>query len=186
MQEDNSKTDPDHSDPHHAVSDHRVRLIVWIGFWLLVLIFVAMFFQRLLDSERNPNTAPETRYSEDAREVVLQRNRFGHYNMTGFINGYEVEFLLDTGATDISIPEHIADKIGLQQLYEMKFETANGLAKGYATRINTVSVGRIELADLNASINPNVDDDTVLLGMSFLKRIEFTQRGGTLILRQYN
>jgi aspartyl protease family protein len=41
------------------------------------------------------------------------------------------------------------------------------------------------LHDLPASINPNVNDDIILLGMSFLKHIEFTQRGDTLILKQY-
>ena len=169
------------SDPNHFI-----KLIVWIGFWVLVLIFVAIFFQKFLDSDRNPNTDPQTRYSEGAREVVLQRNRYGHYNLTGYINGVEVEFLVDTGATNISIPDHIARKIGLKRLHEMMFETANGLAKGFATRLNSVRVGSIELTNLDASINPNVEDDTVLLGMSFLKRIEFTQKGDTLILRQFD
>lgn len=176
MSQDSQPSDP----------NHYIKLLVWIGFWVLILIFVAMFFQRFLDGERNPNTSPDTRYSDGVREVVLQRNRYGHYNLTGYINGQEVEFLVDTGATDISIPDHIAKKMRLKRLYEMKFETANGLAKGFGTRINSVRVGSIELADLDASINPNVDDDTVLLGMSFLKRIEFTQRGDTLILRQYD
>jgi len=168
------------SDPNHFI-----KLMIWIGFWVLILIFVVMFFQKVLDAERNPNTSPETRYNEGAREVVLQRNRYGHYNLTGYINGIEVELLVDTGATDISIPDHIARKIGLKRLREVKFETANGLATGFATRLNDVRVGSIELTDLDASINPNVDDDTVLLGMSFLKKIEFTQRGETLILRQF-
>lgn len=178
--------EPDSFDPHPGDSHHSIKLMMWVGFWVLLLIFGAMFFQRFLDSERNPNTSPETRLSENAREVILHRNRYGHYNLTGYINGTEVEFLVDTGATDISIPAHIAKKIGLQRLHEMKFDTANGVARGYATRIDTVRVGNIELTDLDASINPNVDDDTVLLGMSFLKRIEFSQRDGTLILRQYD
>lgn len=176
MSQDSQPSDP----------NHHIKLLVWIGFWVLVLIFITIFFQKFLDSERNPNTLPQTRYSEGVREVVLQRNRFGHYNLTGYINGQEVEFLVDTGATDISIPDHIARNIGLKRLHEMRFETANGLAKGFATRLNRVRVGSIELTELDASINPNVDDDTVLLGMSFLKRIEFTQKGDTLILRQYD
>ena len=167
-------------DPHYSI-----KLIMWVGFWVLLLIFVAIFFQRFLDTEQNPNQSPETRSSDNTKEVVLQRNRYGHYNMTGYINGVEVEFLVDTGATDISIPAHVANKIGLQRLHEMRFDTANGVAKGYATQINRVRVGNIELTELDASINPNVDDDTVLLGMSFLKRIEFTQRGDTLVLRQH-
>jgi len=165
---------------------HGIKLFFWVGFWILLLIFAAVFFQRVLDSDLNPNTALETRVTDGLREVVLQRNRYGHYNLTGYINNQEVEFLVDTGATTISVPAHLANKIGLQRLYEVEFDTANGLAKGYATRIDSTRIGKIELNDLEASINPNVDDDTVLLGMSFLKRIEFTQRGDTLILRQYD
>ena len=169
-----------------ADQHHSIKLMMWVGFWVLLLVFAAVFFQRFLNNDQNPNRSPETRYSDNGKEVVLQRNRYGHYNLTGYINGAEVEFLVDTGATDISIPAHVASRIGLQRLHEMSFDTANGVAKGYATHINRVRVGSIELTELDASINPNVDDDTVLLGMSFLKRIEFTQRGDTLILRQYN
>jgi len=176
MQEEKPNTDPHSS----------IKLMMWVGFWVLLLIFAAIFFQRFLNNDQNPNRSPETRFSDNGKEVVLQRNRYGHYNLTGYINGAEVEFLVDTGATDISIPAHVASRIGLQRLHEMRFDTANGVAKGYATHINRVRVGSIELTELDASINPNVDDDTVLLGMSFLKRIEFTQRGDTLILRQYN
>jgi len=171
---------------NHPDEHHSIKLFFWVGFWILLLIFAAVFFQRLLDSDKNPNTALETRMADGVREVVLQRNRYGHYNLTGYINNTEVEFLLDTGATNISVPAHLANKIGLQRLYEMDFYTANGMAKGYATRIDSTRVGKIELTDLEASINPNVDDDTVLLGMSFLKQIEFTQKGETLILRQYD
>jgi len=116
---------------------------------------------------------------------VLKRNRQGHYVTTGYINGSPLEFLLDTGATDISIPAHIADKLGLKKLYPIEISTANGIAKAYGTKLKSARIGKIVLRDLKANINPNVDDDTVLLGMNFLKRIEFTQRGDTLILKQY-
>lgn len=176
MQRDNGQPD----------EHYNIRMFFKVGFWLLLFVFAVVFFQRIIDAERNPNTSPATHYNDGAREVVLQRNRYGHYNLTGYINGHEVEFLLDTGATHISIPEHIAKKIGLPKLHEMEFKTANGIAKGFATKIDSVQVGNIKLVQLKADINPNVDDDTVLLGMAFLKRIEFTQRGDTLILRQYD
>ncbi|MGD8783869.1 MAG: TIGR02281 family clan AA aspartic protease [Thioalkalispiraceae bacterium] len=169
----------------HWDSHHNIKLAIWIGFWALLLSMVVLLFEGILESERNPNTNPETAFSDGAREVVLKRNRYGHYNVTGYINGEEVEFLVDTGATDISVPQHIAEQIGLQRLYEVRFDTANGTAMGYATRLASVQIGNIQLQELSASINPNVDDSTVLLGMSFLKKIEFTQRGDTLILRQY-
>ncbi len=164
---------------------NRIRGIIWISFWLLLLGFSVYLFQIWIDKERNPNSNPQTSSAGDVRQVVLKRNRQGHYVTTGFINGSQLEFLLDTGATDISIPQHIAEKIGLKKLYPIEIYTANGIAKAYGTKIKSASIGEIVLHDLKASINPNVDDDTVLLGMNFLKRIEFTQRGDTLILKQY-
>jgi aspartyl protease family protein len=159
---------------------------MWFGFWFLLLGLLAVFFSNWLERERNPNQQVTTQIQQNGvREVILQRNRYGHYNVTGEINGYRVEFLLDTGATNISVPEHIAERIGLKRLYETQFYTANGIAKGYGTKIDRVGIGDITLNDLNASINPNVSDDIILLGMAFLKRIEFTQRGDTLVLRQY-
>lgn len=158
----------------------------WFAFWLLLFALLAMFFDDWLEKERNPNQQVESAIdASGVREVILQRNRFGHYNVTGEINGHTVEFLLDTGATDISVPSSVADKIGLRRLYEVEFYTANGLARGFGTKINEVRVGEIVLSGLKASINPNVDDEVILLGMAFLKQIEFTQRGDVLILRQH-
>lgn len=159
---------------------------MWVGFWLLLMGLLGFIFQDYLDNTRNPNQQLQSQVGEGGvREVVLKRNKYGHYNLTGQLNGQAVEFLLDTGATDISIPDSVARRIGLKRMYEMEFSTANGIARGYGTEVREVRLGDIVLHDLPASINPNVDDDIILLGMSFLKKIEFTQRGDTLILRQY-
>jgi aspartyl protease family protein len=172
------------NDPN-ATQQRRIGGWMYIGFWVLLIGFMMMLFNNWLDHERNPNQQAATRVSGDGvHEVVLKRNRMGHYNVTGTINGHTVEFMLDTGATDIAIPASVAEEIGLQRYGRLQFNTANGVAYGYATRLQQVRVGDIALQDLDASINSNMTDDVVLLGMSFLKKIEFTQRGDTLILRQ--
>ena len=168
-----------------ATEQRRLGGWMYIGFWILLLVFAASLFGRWLDHQRNPNQDVAARITDRGQhEVVLKRNRMGHYNVTGDINGRSVEFMLDTGATDIAIPASLARDLNLQRLGRMQFDTANGVAYGYLTRLDSVRVGNIELHDLSASINPNMGDDMVLLGMSFLKRIEFSQRGDTLILRQ--
>jgi aspartyl protease family protein len=63
-------------------------------------------------------------------------------------------------------------------------QTANGVISGYMTKLQRVSVGDISLDNVSAYINPKERSDDVLLGMSFLKKIEFTQRRDTLILKQ--
>ena len=62
---------------------------------------------------------------------------------------------------------------------------ANGIGTGYATRLDSVRVGEIELRNVSAGVTPGLVTEEILLGMSFLKHIEFTQRGDKLILRQY-
>ncbi|ERI52284.1 hypothetical protein N878_19660, partial [Pseudomonas sp. EGD-AK9] len=62
--------------------------------------------------------------------------------------------------------------------------TANGRATGHRTRLASLRLGDIELRDVAALIAPGMDGDEVLLGMSALQQLEFSQKGGTLVLRQ--
>ena len=84
----------------------------------LGLIALTMFFDGVLQSQSNPNSEPEFNETDNGiKEVVLQRNRQGHYVANGTINGVPVTFLLDTGATDVAIPAAIARRAGLNQGY---------------------------------------------------------------------
>jgi aspartyl protease family protein len=153
--------------------------------WAAGLGLLSLLFSDILEQQRNPNTRLETIQRQDgSREVRLQRNRYGHYLARGTINGQPVEFMLDTGASDVSIPDPVARRIGLQRGIAQFYETANGTIKAYLTRLDTLALGDIELQQLRASINPHMDGETILLGMSALKQLEFTQRGDTLIIRQ--
>lgn len=154
--------------------------------WLALLGLGALFFSDVLERQFNPNQTLETRYSGDGvREVVLQRNRYGHYVSSGSINGEPVTFMLDTGATGVAVPVDVAQRLQLQRGRAYPTQTANGVATSYATTLREVAVGEIALRDVPAAIAPGLADGQVLLGMSFLKHIEFTQRGDTLILRQH-
>jgi len=154
--------------------------------WICALGVLTLFFNMLVDKQHNPNTDLNTELSEDgSRTVTLKRNRSGHYVANGTINGQKVHFLLDTGATTVSVPERISGKLGLERGVEIDTVTANGMTTTYSTEINKITLGNIELHNVRASINPNMVGDEVLLGMSFLKHLEFTQRGNILILKQY-
>ena len=118
------------------------------------------------------------------REVVLERNRQGHYVANGEINGIPVTFLLDTGATDVAIPAEIALEANLVSGLAQQASTANGVVTVYSTRINKLTLGNIVLYNIEASITPSMLGGIILLGMSALQQIEFTQRGATLTLRQ--
>ena len=163
----------------------RFGIGMTIAMWVVVLGLLTMFFQSWQEKQFNPNQQLSMQLGKDGeRELVLNRNRWGHYVASGMINHQPVVFLLDTGASDISVPEDVADRIGLQRGRPVMYQTANGPMRAYATVLEQVSLGAISLNRVRASINPNMPKGEVLLGMSFLKHIEFTQRGDTLTLRQ--
>lgn len=172
---------------HHS---HRnpagMGRVMLIGGWVLGLLLLALIFGNLLEQRRNPNQhVAGAVNAAGVREVILERNRYGHYLAGGLINGQAVEFLLDTGASDVSVPETVASRLELKKGTPLNYDTANGTITAYHTRLPRLSLGNIELHDVRASINPHMEGETILLGMSFLKHLEFTQRGDTLIIRQY-
>lgn len=160
-----------------------------LGKWMLVIAWLAglglltVFFDEQIANQLNPNRDPISSTSQNGTEVRLKRNRMGHYVSGGEINGVAVTFLLDTGATDVSIPFHLKDQLNLQAGRGQMVRTANGSLQVAQTSISELSIGDIRLTDVRANLNPGMQDDEILLGMSALKQLEFTQRGDWLILR---
>ncbi len=157
-----------------------ITTVAWVVFFAMLFFM----FDDLLLQRNNPNQNIVTSIDGYQKEIVLQRNVYGHYISNGAINNYDVVFLLDTGATDVAIPESVANKIGLKKGQTIFIKTANGNAKAYRTRLNSVAIGDITLYDLNATILTNISDEEVLLGMNFLKHLELTQKGELLTIRQ--
>jgi aspartyl protease family protein len=114
--------------------------------------------------------------------VVLQRDRSGHYLAEGQINGQAVVFLLDTGATDVALPEDTARELGLDFGPQVDVMTAAGPMKAWRTRLDSVSVGNITLNNVRAMITRGPMEE-VLLGMSFLKHFTLRQQGEELIIQ---
>ena len=151
--------------------------------FLIAIALMALYFSGLEERKINPNSDPEALVLANAVEVPLERNRYGHYVVTGTINEHEVDFLLDTGATEVVIPEDTANAIGLKKGRRGQAMTAKGPITVRDTRIDTLVIGGIRLHDIDASINPHMTG-AILLGMSALSQVEFTQSGNTLTLRQ--
>ena len=150
--------------------------------WALIMGGLYWYFSDRQAQDNNPNAARVL--NAQSGEVRLLRNRAGHYVADGEINGRRVTFLLDTGATSVALPLALGRELGLKRGAAITLMTANGPATGYETRLSRVKLGGIELADVAAVMSDGLSSDAVLLGMSFLKRVEFTQRGDELILRQ--
>ncbi|HVK54269.1 MAG TPA: TIGR02281 family clan AA aspartic protease [Burkholderiales bacterium] len=166
----------DGHDPHR-----RSRLVMASLAWLIIGVGFFWFFTHWDEMQRNPN--PARILNAQTGELTLKRNAAGHYVADGEINGHGVTFLVDTGASQIAIGQSVARNLKLKLGSELVLETANGRVAGYQTRLDRVRVGPLEARDIRAVVTEGIRDDTVLLGMTFLTRVEFTQRGDTLVLR---
>lgn len=165
--------------------DRRLGTVMMVLAWVAGLALAAQWFSGWEERRRNPNQAPISMQSGQTVEVRLERNRQGHYLANGQINGQSVTFLLDTGATFVAVPASLAERLRLQRGRPIMVNTANGLTESWSTRIDTLQLGDIRLHDVSAGIVPGIMGEDVLLGMSALKQLDFTQRGGELILRQH-
>jgi aspartyl protease family protein len=152
--------------------------------WAAALFLATRFFGEWEQRQENPNTIVASEHGDGYVEVKLASNRDGHFVMTGQINTRPVQFMLDTGATNVAVPEGVAKLLRLERGERVQVSTANGRTDAFRTTLQRLQIGDIVLNNVRALVVPGLDGDQVLLGMSAVKQLEFTQRGGTLLLRQ--
>lgn len=152
--------------------------------WAAALFLATRFFGEWEQRQENPNTVVASEHGDGYVEVKLTSNRDGHFVMTGQINTRPVQFMLDTGATNVAVPESVAQTLRLERGDRVQVSTANGRTDAFRTTLQRLQIGDIVLYNVRALVVPGLDGEQVLLGMSAVKQLEFTQRGGTLLLRQ--
>ena len=168
-----------------AHSTKKIGMMFTVIAWIFGFLALALAFSKILQQQSNPNQSVSTLNAADYQEIVLQRNRNGHYVFDGHINHQRVTFLVDTGATTTAIPGELQALLRLKQGPAFSVSTANGNTTAYMTRLDQLLIGDIELLDISASIIPGMGTKEVLLGMNVLKHFELVQRGDVLIIRQY-
>lgn len=167
-----------------AVPGRRIGKVMMFLAWGAGILLATHYFGAWEDRQHNPNPQPQSVKGNRYVEVRLLGNRAGHYVVDGSINGTPVTFMLDTGATQVAIPQALARRLGLPLGAPITLNTANGRSQGWRTRLSSLQLGDIRLNDVSALIAPGMEGDEVLLGMSALKQLDFTQQDGTLVLRQ--
>ena len=110
------------------------------------------------------------RQSVAGSEIVLPRGNDGHYHMTVAVNGTPIDFLVDTGATQVVLTQADAARIGLNPT-ELRYlgiaNTANGQVRTAAVNLDEVQVGPYSDRNLRATVNGG-EMDKSLLGMTYL------------------
>lgn len=121
--------------------------------------------------------------SNGKASVTLTADAQGHFLTTGSINGTPTRFLVDTGASAISMSSAEAKRLGISYLNGQKgfSSTANGVTKVYVVSLNTVKVGDISLNGIQGIVHESAMP-VVLLGMSFLNRVDMKREGDRMVL----
>jgi aspartyl protease family protein len=145
-------------------------------FWLCL----ASLIYYLADSIQNPNKL-ETLGAGNS--VMLKRGLDGHYRSEALINGEKFSVLVDTGATGVTISQTVADKLNLKSNDAIQTNTANGNSVGYMVRLDTIQLGGVRAENVSAMIAPGLEGD-VLLGMSFLSRMDVRLYKGEMTIKQ--
>lgn len=173
---------------------------MWRYFFIVLLVLaVAPFAPEYLEEWATGRSGPDA--ASDARSEASEEDlsgsgksfkipmaRNGQYVTEARINGREVTMLVDTGASQIALPEDLARKIGIflqPSDYKTPVQTANGIAKAAATNLRELRLGPIRLKNVEALVLEDGLLSTPLLGMSALGKLErFDISNDTLILVQ--
>ena len=118
--------------------------------------------------------------------VSIARSRDGHFWIDAEVNGRQIRFLVDTGASDVVLTREDADRLGIllqPQDYSLIYRTASGTTRAAPVQLDDVSVGTLHLWNVEAAVNQS-NMDVSLLGQSFLSRLSgFEVSGNILTLR---
>jgi aspartyl protease family protein len=111
----------------------------------------------------------------------------GMYLTNGFINDQVVKFVVDTGASWIAMNRQQADELGIQYLLigdKAVASTANGHTSVHTVLLKKVRVGDIELHNVQAAVLENSNPKYILLGNSFLDRVDMEREGQMMLLKE--
>lgn len=149
---------------------HTLKLVT---VWLLVGVLGFLGVQWWL------HTRQQTLFEARGETIEIRRGSDGHYHWPGTINGREVDFLIDTGATGTAISAALARELQLESLGSMRSNTAGGQVTGQIVRADVALQGGVSAQRLRIAALPNLGDRP-LLGMDVLGRLHWQQRDGVL------
>ncbi len=118
------------------------------------------------------------------RALVMGQGNGGHYFIDGSVNDSYLNFVIDTGATVVTLPQAMAANAGVKCQEKAFMQTGNGITQACTAVIQKLKFGHFTLHFVQAMVVPNLSQP--LLGMNVLKRFRMEQDNGQLRLsRKY-
>lgn len=114
------------------------------------------------------------------RTLVVRQQNNGHYFVDGVVNGKPLNFVVDTGASLVSLPRSFAYQANLSCKEQAMMQTANGASSACTAVIARLKVGHFLFKDVSAMIVPNLSQ--ALLGMNVLQQFRIEQDNGEMRL----
>jgi aspartyl protease family protein len=176
---------------HRDMSEMLRNLMIWL---VIILGLLTGWLYRDQAEEIALNLAaelvpgrPMVLSDDQGQAVSIRKSLNGHFDAAGRVNGAEVDFLIDTGATTIALSHADALRVGFSDRnlnYTLIINTANGQARAAPVRIESVTIGSITRTGLRAMVAEPGKLDQSLLGMNFISSLTaFEMRKGEVILR---
>lgn len=144
---------------------------IWLCL-ILAIIFAYSFKDDLLNTRIAAELMPNRARINSDGNIIIRASEDGHFHIEAKVNGVPVNFMIDTGASDVVLTKHDASRIGIdtnELNYSRTYKTANGATGGAQVKISRLQIGNFILDDFPASVNQG-DLDNSLLGMSALRR----------------
>lgn len=166
------------------------RTIVFAAALLGVGVLAARLVDRSVPAPPAPSAMaaqPMSEPSNNSRSVTLSRGNGGHFWTDARVDGRRLEFMVDTGASQVALRASAAAQLGIHPTardYSIKINTANGVTRAALVQLRMVEIGNIVVRDVPALVHADEALGLNLLGMSFLSRVRFTHDRGKLVLEQ--
>lgn len=159
----------------------RTGALIIAATWLAVAALLYFVFD-LFEQNRQASLKP---YASSTGDLVIPRQRDGHFHVDGEVNRQPVTFLVDTGASHVSISQALADKAQLPAGQKITLSTANGQLAGELVRGVPVRAGHLVLNDATITVGlSGLRPEQALLGQAFLRNFDVEIRRDDMVLRQ--
>ena len=164
---------------------------VWLTLILMLMAgyvyrFELQDFASRLTAGLIPGSPVSSQTSEGRNQVMLIRANSGHFEADAFVEGAQIRFVVDTGASSVVLSHADAIKVGIdtsQLSYSTPVSTANGVTQAARIRLSSLDIGEVKRDNVSAMVAREGNLDVSLLGMSFLGSLwSFEMRGDRLIL----